>query len=447
MPSTIPGPEFAMSDVRSQLKQQLLAADPRLSTSSLGRLWRGGRTALGLGSQLWRSQRGDALDVEAIAQAVRSLGELRGVAMKLGQMLSYVDHSVPAELRSLLALLQSHAPTTPFPQVAATLRTSLGEERAAALLAGLAEVPLAVASIGQVHRGRLPDGRDVVVKVLHPGIADAIAADFRSAALGQVVAAIVGTASVPEMIAEARSAFLEECDLGREAKQQARFFALFAADPTIVIPGVEPEYSAAGVLVSQYLPGLGLEDFLARGPSQAERDRAGQALFRFWLRTLYSDGLFHADPHPGNFAFRQDGRIVLYDFGCVRSFDPHLRQGFARLAEATRRDDPAAMAEALAAIGSRPPQSADSQARVRRLLRGFFAPLLRVGRRAIALDEGAEGREVLKDKRAILDLGLPARTLFLFRLRFGLYAVLARLGAEADWSSIEQRWAEEAALR
>jgi predicted unusual protein kinase regulating ubiquinone biosynthesis (AarF/ABC1/UbiB family) len=436
-----------MPDVRSQLKQQLLAADPRLSTSSLGRLWRGGRTALGLGSQLWRSQRGDALDVEAIAQAVRSLGELRGVAMKLGQMLSYVDHSVPAELRSLLSLLQTHAPTTPFPQVAATLRTSLGEERAAALLAGLAEVPLAVASIGQVHRCRLPDGRDVVVKVLHPGIADAIAADFRSAALGQVVAAIVGTASVPEMIAEARGAFLEECDLGREAEQQARFFALFAADPTIVIPGVEPGYSAAGVLVSQYLPGLGLDDFLARGPSQAERDRAGQALFRFWLRTLYSEGLFHADPHPGNFAFRQDGRIVLYDFGCVRRFDPRLRQGFARLAEATRRDDPAAMAEALAAIGSRPPQSADSRARVRRLLRGFFAPLLSAGRRAIALDEGAEGREVLKDKRAILDLGLPARTLFLFRLRFGLYAVLARLGAQADWSSIEQRWAAEAALR
>lgn len=429
------------------LKELLLRSDPRISTSSLGRLWRGGRTALGVGSQLLRGGRGEALDAGAIAQAVRNLGELRGVAMKLGQMLSYVDQTVPEELRATMSLLQTSAPATPYAQVGETLRTALGEARASELLAGLTPTPLAVASIGQVHRGRLPDGTDVVVKVLHPGIADAIAADFRSAAMGRVVAAIAGTSSVPEMIDEARTAFLEECDLALEGERQVHFGAIFSGDPTILVPAVQPAYRARGVLVTRYLPGAGLEDFLSRGPSQAERSRAGEALFRFWLRTLYTEGLFHADPHPGNFAFRDDGRIVIYDFGCVRTFDPLLRRGFARLAEATRRDDEAALAEALSAIGGRFPGHSDGRARVRRLFRGFFAPLLSEGPRAIALDEGAEGREVLKDKRAILDLSLPARTLFLFRLRFGLYAVLSRLGAVADWSRIERAWAAEAALR
>lgn len=447
MDSTNRNSEVSEHDARSQLRELLLSGDPRISTSSLGRLWRGGRTALGLRSQLLRGGRDAALDVGAIGQAVRNLGELRGVAMKLGQMMSYVDQSVPEELRTMMSLLQTSAPATPYPQVEQTLRTALGEQRAAELVAGLVKTPLAVASIGQVHHGRLPNGTEVAVKVLHPGIAQAIAADFRSANMGRLVATIAGTSSVPQMIDEARTAFLEECDLALEAARQAQFGAIFDGDPTILVPAVEPAYCGPGVLVTRYLPGTGLEDFLARDPSPSERNRAGEALFRFWLRTLYCEGLFHADPHPGNFAFREDGRIVLYDFGCVRTFDPSLRRGFACLAEATRRDDEVAMAEALAAIGGCFPGHADGRARVRRLFRGFFAPLLTSGPRAIALDEGAEGREVLKDKRAILDLKLPARTLFLFRLRFGLYAVLSRLGAVADWSRIERGWAEEAALR
>jgi predicted unusual protein kinase regulating ubiquinone biosynthesis (AarF/ABC1/UbiB family) len=438
-------------DRLERLRAELLGDEHVVPTSGLGRLWRSGRSALSVGAQLVRGRRGQALDDATIAKVVRDLGQLRGIAMKLGQMLSYVDHSVPAELRSMMALLQTSAPITPLAVVAQTLRAEHGEARAEALLATLSPSPIAVASIGQVHRARLPDGsgtggREVAVKVSHPNIARAIAADFRAAAIGRVVAAVAGAGSVPEMIDEARTAFLEECDLGLEAARQRRFARLFAGDPTIVVPPVEEAWSTERVLVTRWTPGATLDAFLARGPSQRERDVAGEALFRFWMRTLYRDGLFHGDPHPGNFAFREDGRIAVYDFGCVRELDAPLRLGFARLAAATRADDVDAMAAALESLGGAAPRSSDGRAHMRRLLRGFFAPLLVDARRRIGLDEGAEGRDVLRDKRAVLAMRLPPRMLFLFRLRFGLYAVLARLGAEANWAGLERAWADEAAL-
>src|SRR5262249_55238535 len=150
------------------------------------------------------------------------------------------------------------------------------------------------------------------------------------------------------------------------------------------------------------------------------------------------------DPHPGNFAFRDDGRVVVYDFGCVRELAPALRRGFAALAAATRADDLEAMSAALQTLGGRAPTHPKGRDRLRRLLRGFFGPLLQPGARRIALDEGFDARQMMGDKRAIARLELPGRMLFLFRLRFGLYAVLARLGAEVDWAALERGWALEA---
>ena len=132
---------------------------------------------------------------------------------------------------------------------------------------------------------------------------------------------------------------------------------------------------------------------------------------------------------------------MVYDYGCVRSFEPTLRRGFAALAAATRADDLPAMLAAIEALGGRAPRKPEARDHLRRLLRGFFGPLLAPGARAIAPDEGRAAGELLRDKRALIGLDLPGRMLFLFRLRFGLYAVLARLGARADWSALEAAWA------
>ncbi len=380
-----------------------------------------------------------------ITRLVESLGELKGVAMKLGQILGYIDPTLPPELRGLLSLLHTAAPASPFTAVEATLRDAFGP-RADSLLAGLGRDPIAVASIGQVHRGRI-DGIDVAVKVRHPGIEQALRSDFAAASIGPMVARVLAPGageSVRDTVEEAKTAMLEECDFALEARRQMMFTTWFRGHPTIRIPSILPEWCAPSVLVTRFTPGLSLDAFLAREPSQAERNRLGVALFELYFATLYRHGAFHADPHPGNYAFGEDGSLVVYDFGCVRSFEPPTVKALARLVRSVRSDDLDAITAAFTELGASPPRDEETRQKMRALLRGFFAPLLRSGAHAIAPGAGLEARTVFEDKQALMKLALPGKLLFLFRIRFGLYAVLSRLGAVADWASLESAWAAEA---
>ena len=394
-----------------------------------------------------RGQGLEAADLDSVARLVERLGQLKGVAMKAGQILGYVDPSLSPELRGLLSVLQTASPPSPFPEVESTIREAFGE-RGEELLARLERAPIAVASIGQVHRATLRDGQEVAVKVRHAGIEAALASDFRAASLGSSIAtSVFGVmgGSVRSFVEEARSAITEECDYLQEAARQAEFVRLFEADPEIVIPPVVFEWCGAGVLTTGWRPGQGLDAWLATNPSSATRNRIGDALFRFYVGTLYRHGLFHADPHPGNYGFLEDGRIVIYDFGCVRQFDAITVQAFAALVSAVRADNPVAMADALSALGANPRPTLNSH--LRKLLRGFFAPLLVPGLQRIRADDGLDALQVMQDKRAIMQLALPGKLLFLFRLRFGLYAVLSRIEAEADWASLESSWASDALAR
>jgi len=418
------------------LREQLLGTERPVVRSGVERLWKTGRGAAGLalsvvGGRLRGKGEGlGAADVRAVSQLVSRLGELKGLAMKAGQVLGYIDPTLPPEIRELLSVLQTASPASPFPQVEATIRAALGS-RADVLLAGLERKPVSVASIGQVHRARLPDGTEAAVKVRHPGIDEALQSDFRAAGTGSSFASVLlpGAASnIRGFIDEARTVLLEECDFSLERERQATFARLFSQDEVILIPAVEPEWCASSVLTTHWMPGQPFDAFLAANPSQEVRDRMGLALFSFYIGTLYRHGLFHGDPHPGNYAFREDGRVVVYDFGCVRSFDSATVLAFAALVDAVRADEVQGMREAM----------------LRTLLRGFFAPLLEHGPRPVHPGSGFEAQQLLRDKRFLAKLSLPGRFLFLFRLRFGLYAVLARLGAVADWGALESQWAAEA---
>jgi predicted unusual protein kinase regulating ubiquinone biosynthesis (AarF/ABC1/UbiB family) len=421
-------------NLTARLRAALLGQERAVPTSSLGRLWRTGR---GLGSALLGRNR--ELDEDELVGLLTRLGELKGVTMKAGQMLSYVGDGLSPQLRAALSLLQTAAPATPLEQVRQIVAAELGAQ-AAPLLASLEDAPVAVASIGQVHRARW-NGVEVAVKVRHPDVEKALEADFRSAKIGGVMGAMMGAGTVGDVIEEARTAFLEECDFALEGERQRRFAGLFADDPTVVIPQVE--WASPRVLITRWQGGLGLEELLATNPDQAERNRLGEALFRFWFRTLYREGLFHGDPHPGNFAFDGDHRVVIYDFGCVREFAPDFCRAFRRMAAATRDDDLEAMGAAFGALGGRIPTNEKSRGDLRTFLRGFFGPLLEPGARRIAGDQGLDARRLLADKRALLGLQPPGKMLFLFRLRFGLYAVLSRLGAEADWGALEASWSSK----
>lgn len=420
------------------LEKDLAGETAAVPTGRLGRIWRMGRT----GAQVGLSLLGRGPSPAQSEAITRALGELKGLAMKAGQMLSYVGESVPPELRETLKVLQQAAQPSPWSEVEAQLRGSLGA-KADELLAGLDRAPIAVASIGQVHHGRLPDGAEVAVKVRHPGIERALDGDFKNATAGTAFASFLIPAgvTVDGFVTEARTMLLAECDYALEAQRQTRFAGLLAGDATLRIPAVHSAYSSEAVLTTTWLPGRRFDDFRATA-SQAERDRAGEALFRFHVGALYEHDLFHADPHPGNYAFREDGTLVVYDFGCVREFPHRIVQALARCADAIRRDDLPAAFGALAVVGATPPTKDDERQVLRELLRGFFSPLLTPGRRRFDVGAFSGARDLLADKRRLMKLRLPAEMLFLFRLRFGLFSVLHQLGAEADWAALERGWAE-----
>jgi predicted unusual protein kinase regulating ubiquinone biosynthesis (AarF/ABC1/UbiB family) len=435
----------ADDDALTMLLSRLAETPARVPTGALARLGRTARVGIRAATQavMARGRGGAAgigsLSPEALSELVVSLGELKGVAMKMGQILSYLDLSLVPEARRLLSVLQVQSQATPIAEIEQTIRDDLGAE-APELVACLERDPVASASIGQVYRATLPDGSRVAVKVRHPGIAEAIQADFRSAALGRVLGSLVYPGGeVQEVIDEARERFSEECDYALEARRQARFAELYAEDPDITVPRVRFAWCGPRVLTTDWHEGVGLDAFVADAPPEV-RDRAGRALYRFYVGTLYTHGLFNADPHPGNLLFAPDGAVTILDHGCVREFDRETVRALVRLSRAVRRDDNQATLAALSDIGMpRPSRGFDV---TRTLLRGFYAPLLASGPHRIEADRAIEAQAVLRSKRALLRMRLPGRLLFLFRIRFGLHAVLARLGAEADWAALEEELAK-----
>ncbi|MBL8949139.1 MAG: hypothetical protein JNK82_00080, partial [Myxococcaceae bacterium] len=341
-------------------------------------------------------------------------------------ILSYLDTDLPEEAKRLLAVLQVNSQPTPFEEI----------ERAvpAELLSTLERVPVATASIGQVHRGALPDGTRVAVKVRHPGIEQAIAADFRAAAAGSMLPRLV-FAGAGEMIAEARDTFLAECDYVAERRNTERFGALYAGHEGVTIPQVHAEWCSDRVLVTSWCEGLSFERFVATA-SQSARDRAGALLYELYVGSVYRHGLFNGDPHPGNLLFREDGSLVVLDFGCVREFDAGLVRSLVALSRAVRSDDAGAIRAALGALGAAVP---DDLAVTRKMLRGFFGPLLTPGPHAVTSGLSFDTREIMKDKIAVARMRLPAKLLFLFRIRFGLHSELVRLRSVVDWSALEER--------
>jgi predicted unusual protein kinase regulating ubiquinone biosynthesis (AarF/ABC1/UbiB family) len=435
-------------DPHKKLLERLRAGEGTpISTSSLGRLRRTATAGAkaGLGVLAGRLRGGElnlgSLSPEALAGLVESFGELKGVAMKAGQILSYVDGSLGPEARQLLAVLQVSSQPTPLAQIEQIIQEDLGA-RAEALLTRIHREPVASASIGQVHRATRPDGKAVAVKVRHPGIEAAIRADFRTAAIGRFLARVAAPgANVAEVIAEARARFLEECDYTLEARRQLRFVEIFSGHDVITIPEVHLDWCGPRVLTTTWHEGAGLETFLGTpGPAEA-RERAARGLYEFYVGTLYRHQLFNADPHPGNLLFAPDGRLTLLDHGCVREFDPPTVAALVRLSRAVRRDDVGGMQAALGELGM-PRPTADFEA-TRGLLRGFYHPLLTPGRHPIAPDQAAALGETVKLKQTVLRMRLPGKLMFLFRIRFGLYAVLARIGAELDWARLEDELTSE----
>ncbi|RPH72151.1 MAG: AarF/ABC1/UbiB kinase family protein [Myxococcaceae bacterium] len=258
---------------------------------------------------------------------VATLGDLKGAAMKLGQVASMDPDLFPPEVRAVLARLQNEAPPMPFERVAAVLEDELGGSPDE-LFAEFSREPMAAASLGQVHRARLRDGREVAVKVQYPGIDQALRSDIDNLGL------VVRTMALTHRALDGRKYFHElaeelahELDYSREGRLAREFARASAGLPDIVVPEIVDERTSSRVLTMEYLPGQTLKTFLTSHPDNAERLRVSGLLIRAIHGAFLVDGTVHADPHPGNFTVMPDGRLGVLDFGSVKRFSREFFEG------------------------------------------------------------------------------------------------------------------------
>ncbi len=260
--------------------------------------------------------------IEAAEQIVTALGTMKGAAMKVGQVMSFLDVGVvPEEYREefqrKLAALRDMAPTVSFKDMSKVIEEELGE-RLSDVFEDFDKEPVAAASIGQVYRAVLKeDGREVAVKVQYPGVAAAVRADMQNLGLILRLVKRIAPGMDPKAIGEEiRSRIQEELDYELEAQNQRTLARIFRGHPFIVIPAVVSSLSRERVMVSEFVRGTGFEEL--KGYDQDERDRIGEIIFRFYFGCLYRHGQFSGDPHPGNSMLLGDGRVAFFDFGLFK---------------------------------------------------------------------------------------------------------------------------------
>jgi len=284
-----------------------------------------------------------------------TLGELKGAVMKVGQMASIAQDVLPKELSDALGKLQREAPPMDFEVIAAQVERELGAAPEV-LFERFEREPFAAASIGQVHRATTDDGREVVVKVQYPGVEDAVDSDLAQLKIALRASGIVnvGREALNASFKEVRARLHEELDYTNEA-DNVRLFRAFHGDrhDFMVVPEVVGERSAKRVLTLTYEPGDSLGELGDQGYDQAQRDALGRNLFRMMCSQVFELGIIHADPNPGNFAFRPDGTIVLYDFGCAKRLDLGVVSAYKDLIEQGIAEDWDAVDDALFRLGVR----------------------------------------------------------------------------------------------
>ena len=447
----------------TELPRKAAARTARLAALPLGYA---GRTAVGFGRRLGgRPAEAVLNDVQqrTAEQLFRTLGELKGGAMKFGQALSVFEAALPEEIagpyRKQLTALQDSAPPMPTQTVRDQLTAHLGADWKDRLV-WLEGSPTAAASIGQVHRGRwvdhCPDAtgteRDVAVKVQYPGAGEALLSDLRQIArLAKGIAPVFPGIDIKPLVAELQSRAAEELDYHLEAEAQATYAEAYAGDPHIVIPPVV----AVGdeVLITEWMESPYSLAHVIREGSRAERDHYGELFARFLFEGPGRTGLLHADPHPGNFRVlpAEDGglgRLGVLDFGAVaRLPEGGLPAAAGRLMRIVLEEDPETLVAALREEGFVKERTTVDAA----MVQDYLAPFIEPAREETFTfsREWMRGQfERLNDPKdpnftLATRFNLPASYLLIHRTWMGGVGLLSQLEATAPYQEIVRNWMPE----
>jgi predicted unusual protein kinase regulating ubiquinone biosynthesis (AarF/ABC1/UbiB family) len=314
-------------------------------------LWRRGAATARIAARVGRSAARRLVTVSALDDAalgeslLRELDHLKGSAMKVGQILSYMDVGLPPETVRRLEALQEGVQPLDAGVVRAAIEAELGRP-VDELFDDFDDTPVAAASIGQVHRASV-GGLPVAVKVRYPGIEEVLRTDVRQLQGIARIASLGVAVDGPALVAELEDRLLEECDYRREAGWQRAFGALGL--PGIHVPEVVDDRCARGVLTTAWANGMPL---LSAPPEH--RAAVAPTLANLHLTSLFGHGVLHADPHPGNLRVRPDGEVVLLDFGCVRAFGVDEVARYRALFVATLDGDRVSFRTAAVAAGLAP---------------------------------------------------------------------------------------------
>ena len=371
------------------------------------------------------------LALQTAEDVATTLGAMKGVLMKIGQMASYIDDGLSPEVRRTLSRLQDSVPPMSPELAARVVEEELGVPPEQAFSRWDPQ-PIAAASIGQVHRAVTLDGRAVAVKVQYPGIAETIAADLRNVALLRRMLRITAPAQdVGALLTELRDRVREELDYTREAANQHLLAAYYIS-----------ELSTRRMVTSELSGGARFAD-LASWP-QHERDLAAETIYRFVFRSLYEVRAFNGDPHPGNYLFHGGGRVTFLDFGLVKHFTAAELQPLLQMARTICVEhDPEAFRRSLENAGFlRPGAPLSTQAIVEHLA-VFYDTIREPGPLTITSDYASSVVRRFFDVRSPVTgyIAVPRSYVLLQRINLGLFAILGELSATANWRAIaEEIW-------
>ena len=386
--------------------------------------------------------------IRTAEDVARELGNMKGAIMKAGQMVSFIADGLPPEAQAALATLQADVPPMAPSLAEQVVREELGADPERIFL-DWDPVPVAAASIGQVHRAVLRDGRIVAVKVQYPGVDRAIASDLDNAEMlyAMFSAFALRNLDVRSLVDELRARMVDELDYVHEARCQTEIAAIYADHPFIHVPAVVPELSTRRVLTSDWVDGLRWDELLATSDETA-RQRAGEVLFRFTQGSIHRNGVFNGDPHPGNYRFHRDGSVTFLDFGLVKRWTPGEWEQLTPLLDALLALDQPRTIDAMVSAGFLRADHGLDPAHVWEYVSAPYVPYLSDSFEFSAewtsqalthlIDLNGPYGDVIKV------LNMPTSYVILDRVVWGTSALLGRLGARNRWRAMLAEYREGA---